>query len=96
LYINNVTDNSDSQSKEPDWMRDFEGRQVAKEMAIKLKASHLQSCQCLYTSLQEAAERKLRRQERVKKLKEQYGPLAAKHWMKKKVDIHIVFVNGVF
>lgn len=56
-------------STEPDWMRDFEDRQEAKEKAAKLK---------------EAAERKLRRQERAKKLKEQYGPLA-KHWVKKKL-----------
>ena len=48
IYKLCITEIDASQSKEPDWMRDFEERKGAKEIAIKLKASHSKSYQFLY------------------------------------------------
>ena len=75
------------QTDEPEWMRDFEEKQAAKETATKLKVTngfHFHN-NCILRH-QESVERKLRRKERVKKLKELYGP-SAKQWMKRKVSV---------
>ncbi|XP_065884472.1 ATP-dependent DNA helicase DDX11-like [Dysidea avara] len=58
---NKTEKSNNNNTNEPDWMRDFEEKQAAKETATKLK---------------EAVERRLRRKERMKKLKELYGPSA--------------------
>jgi len=77
------------QTDEPDWMRDFEEKQAARETATKLKVMngfHINdNCMLHY---QESVERRLRRKERVKKLKELYGP-SAKQWIKRKVCYHV-------
>jgi len=75
-------------------MRDFEEKQAAKETATKLKvtngAKHFHMCDNCMLHNQESVERRLRRKERVKKLKELYGP-SAKQWMKRKVSKSIIY-----
>ena len=44
LYLNYIINkyfNTNSQGAEPDWMKDYEDRKVAKETATKLKVSYI-------------------------------------------------------